>query len=110
MVYSSACVDGKASCSNEACEHWSEWGPWSECDVTCGEDGVKTTVRECLLQDDLDNFEGCPGADMKTMNCTLLPLCEGLFLLQLQTINCIWMPINSIIYCVYSIGEYSISW
>ena len=75
LLYS-ACVDGKASCGTETCEHWSEWGPFSECDVSCGDDGVRTSVRLCVGQDDLDNFDGCPGVDTRAMNCTLDP-CQG---------------------------------
>lgn len=72
----SACVDGKSSCGTDTCEVWSDWGPWSECDVTCGEDGVKTSVRSCVGEDDLDNFDGCPGEDNRVLDCTLEP-CEG---------------------------------
>ena len=48
---------------------WSEWGPYSDCSVTCGT-GYKSRFRKCIGKD-------CHGSSKMESRCVQKP-CDGI--------------------------------
>ena len=76
MDISSECVDGQAVCDNRECERWSPWGPFTDCDATCG-NGTRTRHRHCSNLDVDDQYDGCDGVSLEMLDC-VLPECPGM--------------------------------
>uniref|UniRef100_UPI00193A61B8 uncharacterized protein LOC120335429 n=1 Tax=Styela clava TaxID=7725 RepID=UPI00193A61B8 len=57
----------EAPCNGENCESWANWGPWSECDASCG-GGIHERVRECVNGEPGD--PGCQGDNFETNICS----------------------------------------
>ncbi|VDN50556.1 unnamed protein product [Dracunculus medinensis] len=55
---------GKESLKQNLGSHWSAWGQWSECSVTCGGCGVRKRVRACY-----GGNRTCSGPDYATEKC-----------------------------------------
>ncbi|XP_035688793.1 SCO-spondin-like [Branchiostoma floridae] len=47
---------------------WSNWGPWSDCSVTCGR-GTRTRDRTCTNPTPADGGAGCVGLAQETQPC-----------------------------------------
>ncbi|XP_039610072.1 SCO-spondin [Polypterus senegalus] len=63
------------ACFIKACPvagQWSEWGPWSACDVTCG-NGVRSRERSCSNPPPKNGGEDCDGDAFDTESCNLPP-------------------------------------
>ena len=45
---------------------WYEWGPWSECTVSCGK-GLKVRVRACS-----GSHGSCPGSSRRPTNALMI--------------------------------------
>ena len=54
---------------------WSDWSPWSSCDVTCG-DGRQWRGRECNNPPPSNGGADCQGDDSEINDCTELCLCR----------------------------------
>ncbi|XP_072047023.1 uncharacterized protein [Amphiura filiformis] len=53
--------------------YWTAWGPFSQCDVTCGEG---TVIRERSCQDPDKSEDLCIGTDIEMASC-LIEICEA---------------------------------
>lgn len=54
---------------------YSDWTPWSECDVTCGAGGLQTRERTLLAR---PTASSCTDPLFETKNCTTVPaVCDG---------------------------------
>jgi len=58
------------TCQTEVCPQWSEWGGYSDCDVTCGA-GVQIRTRKCNL-----GGGGCPGSATERRRCRSEEKCD----------------------------------
>lgn len=56
--------------------HWSQWGTWMPCTVTCG-NGTQDRSRSCDNPKPLYGGQNCYGVPVQTMNCIKKP-CPGL--------------------------------
>ncbi|XP_067824739.1 cartilage intermediate layer protein 1 [Heptranchias perlo] len=61
----------RQACSTPPCQeaHWTDWGPWTECSVTCG-DGHTLRRRSCVRTPDRQT---CIGRPVKVQKCTRAP-------------------------------------
>ena len=60
-------------------ESWSEWGPWSGCSRTCGDQGTRERTRICLVGGREAPEEECNPVrgDLKDIKSCPLPQCLG---------------------------------
>ncbi|XP_078487952.1 uncharacterized protein LOC100179634 isoform X3 [Ciona intestinalis] len=56
----------RGECSTEPCPQWTNWSPWSTCDVTCA-GGSQTRRRICT--NGLPGMLGCDGPDSEDKYC-----------------------------------------
>ena len=49
--------------------HWSDFGPWSACSLSCGFGGTQTRQRTCSNPAPQNDGLICPGDDLEVRNC-----------------------------------------
>ncbi|XP_071956999.1 SCO-spondin-like [Antedon mediterranea] len=78
------CSDGQLVCTDDTCDvvgQWSEWGAWSSCTTSCGEEATRAHYRSCNNPLPSPSFEeggsGCGGVteDVEHEECDHLPPC-----------------------------------
>uniref|UniRef100_A0A7E4ZZG5 ADAM_spacer1 domain-containing protein n=1 Tax=Panagrellus redivivus TaxID=6233 RepID=A0A7E4ZZG5_PANRE len=56
--------------------NWSQWGEWSPCSKSCGDNGVAKRVRTCT-EPPPNRGKFCDGAALETRNCSLGNCTDG---------------------------------
>jgi len=59
---------------------WTDWGYWSQCDVSCGT-GTRTRTRSCTNPPPSHGGDDCQGTSQETSTCTMTH-CPGKGLLN----------------------------
>ncbi|XP_033107998.1 uncharacterized protein LOC117109720 [Anneissia japonica] len=56
---------------------WSVWSTWGECDVTCGQDGLKSRFRTCDSPEPKNGGRDCDGQTIKITKCGMIFACQN---------------------------------
>lgn len=56
---------------------WTNWSSWSECSITCGNNGIQERSRSCTNPPQLFGGAPCGGALTDEQPCASSPACPG---------------------------------